>query len=319
MGQRTAFPTPGQLPRIRSCQALPRISSPECTSSSLAHLISRSARLAEIPSWLLWRRKQLEANPGDRVASRSLVPKLRHLAGGSQQEEHNQCFSVARSARVQKEVVRDVHVPHVRNMTHQVLLSKTSDGGRNPGLVVAGWSGSECSNLIRASGRAGLDLAPQELPVAPIGTCLCASETSVESECCLTCPRFFPHCSLRSAAIGALSWSRKRVLRLTGMSFDPSDKTLAETTPLGLSFLLARRDAITGCGYFFLASCSDSFNTWPRSAWSSSTAVTCSESLAKVEEFLLHSGSPSTASSRQSSGSDCSGSFQKRFGRYKAF
>ena len=36
---------------------------------------------------------------------------------------------------------------------------------------------------------------------------------------------------LRSAAIGARSWSRMRVLWFAGIPFDPSNKTLADTTP----------------------------------------------------------------------------------------
>ena len=68
-----------------------------------------------------------------------------------------------------------------------------------------------------------------------MGTCLCASATSA-----VTAKVLFPVVDvsrialLRSAVIGARSWSRLRVLLLTEMPYVPSNRTLAVTRPFVL-------------------------------------------------------------------------------------
>ena len=70
-----------------------------------------------------------------------------------------------------------------------------------------------------------------------MGSCLCASVISA-----VKANVFWPTFDIsritrfRSDATGPLSWSRMRVLLLTGILWVPSNRTLAVTTPSGLSF-----------------------------------------------------------------------------------
>ena len=58
----------------------------------------------------------------------------------------------------------------------------------------------------------------------------------------------------RSAAIGARSWSRSRVLVFTRNPCVPSKSTRAVTLPPGFSLRCAPNEAMTRSGYFFRAS-----------------------------------------------------------------
>ena len=131
--------------------------------------------------------KQLKTNPGDRVPSCSLVPRQRHVAGGTQQEEHNQGCCVARPGSPPAES----RLPQACATCARHDPPRTVQDDQWPTPPGTSSSYPDCSNLVHVNGRARLDLAPMEVQVAfcdrHMSVCLC--DICGEGESLLTCLR----------------------------------------------------------------------------------------------------------------------------------